>query len=840
MIESAEECRRRPRWDVALRTWIEHRFENWGHVAARKRWPIIGAMVTLALVLGSQATRLEIDTSNDSFLRADDPTRVVYAAFREQFGNDQLIIVALRPPRIFDPGFLAKLHELHRAVEEEIPYVSEVTSLINVRETRGVGDELIVRDLLEDWPLDADALREIRARALANPLYQNYLFSKDQRTTTLVVKLETYAGTGDADDALVGFEDTGSAELLTLTGEQEAEASVALTALLDRFRTDDLEIHLCGGPVVAARLASEMMGNMRVFMCLSLGAVAVLLFALFRRAAAVFLPLVVVVLSIASTFGVMALIGRPLGIPTQILPSFLLAVGVGGSVHLLVIFFRAYDAGQSRAEALAHALHHSGLAVVMTALTTAGGLVSFLAAEVQPVADLGIFAPVGIGLGLIYCMVLLPALLHAIPLKRLAPREAGRDGRIERVLVWTGDQCVRHPKTVLACMSAVLLCAIVGITRLGFSYDPIRWFPRNDPTRLATEFVNAELGGSVSLEVLVDSGEENGLHEPSLLERLDELSDRSARVESVGNVRVAKVTSIVDVSKEIHQALNENRADHYAIPDSRALVAQELLLFENSGSDDLKQLVDLQFQRARLTMNLPYASPSHYQPFIARVEALARETLGDDVAITMTGFVSLMTRSLHAISSSLQSSYLIALAIITPLMFLVLGTLRTGIAAMVPNLAPIILTLGLMGWTGIALDTFTLMIGSIAIGLAVDDTIHFMHVFRKYYEELHDTPSAVRETLRTTGRALLVTSIVLSLSFFIYAFASLANLVKFGLLTGVTIIFAFVADISLSPVLMALSTQGDREAARRSDGRRGRGMRRRRDEAARPGAPIAP
>ncbi len=189
------------------------------------------------------------------------------------------------------------------------------------------------------------------------------------------------------------------------------------------------------------------------------------------------------------------------------------------------------------------------------------------------------------------------------------------------------------------------------------------------------------------------------------------------------------------------------------------------------------------------------------------------------VEISMTGFVSLMTRSLNAIATSLQRSYLIALAIITPLMFMLLGTVRTGVAAMVPNLAPIILTLGLMGWLGIALDTFTLLIGSIAIGLAVDDTIHFMHGFRKNYEELNDTPLAVRETLRTTGHALLVTSIVLSLSFFIYAFASLGNLVKFGLLTGVTVIFAFIADICLSPALMAASTRGDRLARERSERR---------------------
>ncbi|MBW2722933.1 MAG: RND family transporter [Deltaproteobacteria bacterium] len=817
MIQPVEEGHRRQRWDRALRTWIENRFENWGRASAEKRWPIIGSMVVLALMLGAQIPRLEIDTSTETFLRADDPTRIVYSAFREQFGSDQLIMIALRPSRIFDPDFLATLHELHDAVEEEVPYIAEVTSLINVRETRGEADELIVADLLDGWPLDADTLLEVRERALANPLYQNYIFSKDQRATALIIKLESFADETDPDDALAGFEDSVGAELSSLTGEQQGKAVVALYALLERFRSDDLEIHLCGGPVAAERLSTEMMNNMTVFVCLSLIAVGVFLFALFRRASAVFLPLVVVSLSILSTFGAMALIGMPLGIPTQILPSFLLAVGVGGSVHLLVIFFRCYDAGESREEALAHALQHSGLAIVMTALTTAGGLVSFLSAEVRPVADLGIFAPMGIGLGLIYCMVLLPALLHTIPLKRLPARQAGQASWIERALLWTGDRCVHHPKTVLGCMSAILLFAVVGITRLTFSYDPISWFPEDDPVRVATEFVNAEFGGTVSLEILIDTGRENGLHEPALLERIDLLSDRSAQIEGVGNVNAGRVTSIVDVTKEIHQALNGNSSDHYAIPNTRELVAQELLLFENSGSDDLEQLVDSQFRRARITMNLPHASPTYYQPFIARVEALANEILGDEVEVTMTGFVSLMTRSLNAISSSLQRSYLIALAIITPLMFLLLGTLRTGLAAMVPNLAPIILTLGLMGWLGIPLDTFTLLIGSIAIGLAVDDTIHFMHVFRKFYDDLQDTPAAVRETLRSTGHALLVTTIVLSLSFFIYAFASLTSLVKFGLLTGVTVIFAFIADVTLSPALMALSTRGDRVAARRAE-----------------------
>jgi predicted RND superfamily exporter protein len=140
-------------------------------------------------------------------------------------------------------------------------------------------------------------------------------------------------------------------------------------------------------------------------------------------------------------------------------------------------------------------------------------------------------------------------------------------------------------------------------------------------------------------------------------------------------------------------------------------------------------------------------------------------------------------------------------------MFLLLGNLRGGTAAMVPNLAPIVVTLGFMGWAGIPLDLFTLLIGSIAIGLAVDDTIHFMYHFRKRFEVHYDARLAVRETLQTTGRALLTTSIVLSLAFFTYTFASLTNLALFGLLTGSTVVTAFVADIGVAPALMQLATR---------------------------------
>jgi hypothetical protein len=261
---------------------------------------------------------------------------------------------------------------------------------------------------------------------------------------------------------------------------------------------------------------------------------------------------------------------------------------------------------------------------------------------------------------------------------------------------------------------------------------------------------------------------------------------------------------LTDVVKETHQALNENRPEYYEIPDDAQLVAQELLLFENSGSDDLEDLVDSRFSKGRITMRVPFVDAVQYRGFLDRASTEFAEILGDDVELTVTGLMVVMGRTINAVITTMVRAYVIALAIITPLLILLIGRVRIGLVAMIPNLTPIIITLGLMGWCGIPIDAFTLLIGSIAIGLAVDDTIHFMHNFRRYFEASGDVRYAVHETLASTGQALLYTSLVLAAGFFIYMFATMHNLFYFGLLTGLTIILAFLADLILAPALMML------------------------------------
>jgi predicted RND superfamily exporter protein len=187
---------------------IEAGFERWGRLLVRYRWLVIAATLALTLGLGSQLPRLAMDNSVEGFLHDDDPTLIRYNEFRDQFGRDDVTIIAIETPDVFDLGFLEKLRALHEDLEAEVPHLDEITSLINARSTRGEGDALIVEDLLEDWPRDTQRLTLLRERVFANPLYLDTLISADGHITTVTIKPDTYSPLGDG-EALTGFDNAG-------------------------------------------------------------------------------------------------------------------------------------------------------------------------------------------------------------------------------------------------------------------------------------------------------------------------------------------------------------------------------------------------------------------------------------------------------------------------------------------------------------------------------------------------------------------------------------------------------------------------------------------------------
>ncbi len=790
-----------------IRKRIELWFESFARTIYRNRYKtLLISFLSIAAIV-SQLPKLTIDISTEGFMHKSDPARVDYDTFRDQFGRDELIVVAIQSPEVFEKNFLHSLKQLHDDLAENTPYIEDITSLINARNTRGEEDELIVEDLLENWPETTEEIAIIKQRTIDNPLYKNLLISEDSKMTTIVIQTQTYSSVGTDIDALDGFEDDAKKINATddkqyLTDKENSEVVAAVNKVAKKYESPDFEIYIAGSAAVTHFLKQSMIKDVRRFLLLAFTTVGAFLFIMFRRITGVILPLLIVIFSLISTISLMAAFGAPIKLPTQILPSFMLAVSVGYSVHIS-IFYHNFRTSRSREEAIVYSIGHSGLAVVMTAATTAGGLFSFSTSEVAPIADVGFFAGTGVLLAMVYTIILLPALLAVIPVKILKnKKDLSEDTAIDRLLATIGRISTGHPYKILIISTVIIAFSIAGIMKIRFSHDILKWLPKSNSARVATEKIDKELRGSASLEIILDTGKENGLYDPDILNRIENTAAYLETLE-VGKVFAGKAWSLTTILKETNRALNENRKGFYAIPQNKKLIAQELLLFENSGSDDMEDFTDSQFSKARLMVKVPFVDATAYTKFLETINYHLQKTY-PDAKITVTGMSALMFRTVVNAIASMAKSYIYALIVITILMILLIGRLKIGLLSMVPNLAPIITTLGIMGWLQIPMDLFTMLVGNIAIGLAVDDTIHFMHNFRRYFEESKDAKFAVMETLHTTGRAMLVTSCVLSIGFFIFMFATMNNLIHFGFLTGLAIVLALLADYFIAPALMVV------------------------------------
>jgi len=767
-------------------------------------------VLLIAVGFISQVPKITIDTSSEGFLHKEDPILIAYDQFREQFGRDEIVLLAIKTPEVFSQVFLTKLTNLHQELEDNLPYLDDINSLVNARNTYGNGDELIVEDLFEQIPQSADEMQRKKGFALNSSLYKNFILSEDGQFTTIMIRSSAYSGENNAAvDIAAGFDNTtvdtsAKSEKTFLSDAENSEVVNKTRDIVEKYKADDFEVYVAGSPVVVDAIKRAMQHDMKTFIRLALLTIAIVLFILFRRISGVFLPLLVVVLTLLSTISMMAMTGSAIKLPTQILPLFLLAVGVAAAVHLLSIFFRHYNEHGDKREAIGYCLGHSGLAVAMTSMTTAAGLLSFSTSEVAPIADLGRFAASGVMISLLYTLFLLPSLIAILPIKQkqdIASQK--RTQFMDDLLLKFSDIATTHSKGIVNIAAILFVISLIGVMQITFKHDPLRWLPESWESRQATDLIDVKMRGTGIIEVVVDTGKVNGLYEPKFMNTLNELHTKINPL-SVGDIFVGKTVSVVDILKESNRALHENKNEFYQVPQNRDLIAQELFLFENSGSDDLEDFVDSQFSMARFTIKTPWVDAATNAQLIKIIETEFNSAFKGSATMYATGMASLFSRTMDAAIEGTKQSYIIAAFVICLMMITLMGSVKLGLISMIPNLLPIFVSMGLMGYLGMPLDMFTMLIGSISIGLVVDDTIHFMHNFRRYHLLSGDVNQAVRETLHSTGRAIVVTTVVLCMGFFIFMAASMENLFRFGLITGITIFLALLGDLFLAPALMKL------------------------------------
>ena len=779
-------------------------------------WVYAHAVLTLSIIflvsaiLAAQLPKLTIDTRDESFFHPDDPTLVAYDQFRYQFGQDDIFFIAMKPENGFTPSFFKTMSQLHRELEANVPYLDEVDSLINGRIVRADNDTLIVEDLIPEPPETLDENQRILTLINHYPLYENFLVSGDRTLAMIMVKAQAFVQPSQ-DDLLTGFEsdDTPPAAPTAaqyLDNKQNIEINDRIREIVDKYRGQGIKFFFAGTPVFVAELQRGLEKDLGLMIPLSFLLIIVFLAILFRRVSGVVYPMIIVLLSLTSSLGLMAAWGIPISNAIMILPTFLIVVGVGDSVHILTIFYRKIqktpDHRPNKKVAIINAVGYSGLPILMTSLTTACGLLSFVWADVAIISQLGYIAPAGVMIAFLYTLFLLPALVAVFPIKIKPMQPQGKPPIADRIFDGIAGVTTSKPLAITAIWAVLFLLAATAAFSVRFSHNAMSWLPPDSTVRVGTRLMDQKNGGTVMLEIIIDSGRKNGLYDPDLLLRMDQAGKMIPRI-CEHNIRAGKVVSMVDVLKETNRALNGNVDGAYIVPDTRQLAAQELILFESSGSDDLAELVDGTYQKARMSLLAPFTDSVLYQDYVEKIKTYLALQFPHET-VTLTGHMALFIGITKMFITSMAKSYLFAFVAITLMMMVMIGNFKIGLMSMVANTVPIVMIFGVMGIARIPIDLMTILVGSIVLGLVVDDTIHFLHHFRRAYDMSGCVETAVKETLHNTGRALMITSVVLCGGFIIYTTAYLSCYIWFGILIGSAVLFALTADLILLPALLAL------------------------------------
>jgi predicted RND superfamily exporter protein len=787
-----------------IKNKLEHKFELLGEIVTSHPKKTLIMVVLFLAIFFVNIPNITMDTSSEGFLRPTDQVLIDYNKFRDDFGRDDKAVIAISGDNIFSIEFLKKLKALHKDIQDNVPYIKEVDSLVNARNTRGDKDSLIVEDLLENFPTNDKELLDIKERVLGSSFYKNLFISEDGTFTTIIVETVPYSQLNkNQSDEFGGFdEESEDKKKVYLTDKENSIFANKLQEITKKYNSRDFKISVAGSPIAINDLKIAMSKDMQTFMKLGILMIITFLFVMFRRISGVIYPIMVVFFSLFSTIGAMAFFGVSIKLPTQILPSLILAVSIGASVHILSVFYRKFNETGNKKESIIDTLSHSGLAIFMTSLTTAIGVGSFIGAEIAPISDMGVFASFGVMVSFVLTVVMLPAVLQLTPMKQKTNRDKNNHDFVDRVLLVIANFSFTRPKLIVVVSLLLVAISLFFVNKIRLSHNPMEWFPKDSITKLSTELVDKKLKGSVTIEAVIDTNKTNGWYDPVLLHKLSDFETDIIKYKN-DEYFVGKVVSIPTILKEINRALNENNQSEYKIPTNQKLIAQEFLLFENSGSDDLERIVDSQFSKTRVTIKTPWLDAVKSQPLLTKIETELNKSFVDQ-KITLTGLSVMFNRTLNAAVHSAVTSYIIAFVMITLMMIFIMGSVRIGLLSMIPNLAPIIIGISFMYFYNIPLDMFTLLIGSIAIGIAVDDTIHFFHNYQRYYRQSFDIHESIKNTFLTAGKAMVITTVVLVCSFLIYLFATMGSVKNFGVLTGFVIFMALVADLLLAPALMAL------------------------------------
>jgi hydrophobe/amphiphile efflux-3 (HAE3) family protein len=725
---------------------------------------IITSIFLFTVIAFTFVPRIRMDNTIEAFFDKESRSYIAFQEWKDQFGDDQFIVIAFADDDIFTEENLTRIASVTKKIES-LEYVHEVTSLTSINDIIGSENDFIVERLIKEVPSDSEELEALKKRATENPLYLKNIISKDGRTAGIMVELENLPD---------------SYELY------RKEVMQNVRRVLKGEFSEGKKYYISGPTAEEFFYTRFMQQDLKTFLPLALIVIVIVLFFSFRKISGTVLPLSAILITLAWTMFFFYILGFTINNATTLIPPIVLAIVLADSIHFV-------SEGMHRK--VKPTIEHLALPCFLTSLTTAIGFFSLMVSRINPIKELGLVAGVGILLAYGITFTLLPALIGRFGLfKDAQPARHTLKDTFDEFMVKIGNFNKKFNVFILIAAFGVIILSFLGLSRIKVETNVLEYFKKESYIYKSTDFINDNLSGTYFLEISLKAKGRDYFKEPESLRKIEGLQEFLQEVPQVD-----KATSVVDYIKEINKSFHNENSDFYSIPPTKRLVAQYLLLY---GATDLNDYVDSEWEWATVQARLSERTTSGIKEIIKKIEDYLNENFQAPVETEILGWPVLDAEVNDYVTKGQIQSLGLAMLVIFGIIFIIFRSLPVGMISIVPNALPILINFGLMGILGIRLDTATSMISAIGIGIIVDDTIHFLHNFGQELKKDDDYTNAMYRTLSNKGRPIVLTSVILFFGFGVVTFSKFMPTVYFGLLSALMMLTALLADLIVLPALL--------------------------------------
>jgi predicted RND superfamily exporter protein len=729
------------------------------------------------------ALKVELTYNGTRILPEDDSTNIEYEAFRNQFGEDgSVMAIGIQSDKLFQKDVFNAWYDLG----EDVRKIEGVQSMLSITQLKDLVKDTTegifkFKPIMSSRPVSQAQIDSIRDKIFSLPFYDGLLLNRKSNVTVMLLTLDKKI----------------------VDSKNRIHLVTKITDLGDKFsEATNIEAHYSGLPYIRTINTKRLSSELILFSLLSILITALVLFIIFRSVKAILIHMVVVFLSLIWSLGTVVLFGYKLSALTGLIPPLIIIIGIPNCIFITNIFHREFVNHGNKIKAIARVIVRMGMALFLTNFNTALGFATFTFTESKILSEFGVVSSINVMLVFIFSIVHVPILfsyVDAPPPKHTKHLDYKWMSNLVKRIMWV----ITHHRIAIYAVTVVLVgISVWGMTKMRTTGAVTDDIPKKDKVYTDLKFLEDNFHGVMPFEVVIETEQKKGIIKYTTIRKIDELQD------VLGDYpQFSRAVSIVEIIKYAKQAFYNGNPDQYGLPDRDELnfIYDYIPKGKDGKKDELtRPFIDSLQQKTRVSVQVADIGSAEMKGLLQSIRPRIDSIFPKDkYKVTLTGTSLVFVKGTDYLVDNLLWSLLAAIILISALMAFMFSSFRMVLISIIPNLIPLVLTAGIMGFLDISLRISTILVFNIAYGIAIDSAIHFFSVYgHELKKNTHDIKRSVEESLKETGFSIMYTSIILLFGFSIFMLSKFGGTQALGMLICITLFTSIFTNLLVLPSLL--------------------------------------